>query len=160
MKKKLQIGDEAPDIDLISHSGEKIRLSDFRDKKVTVLYFYPKDDTPGCTTEACAFRDSYEVFKDAGAEVIGVSPDSLESHKRFAWKYELPFNLLSDSDGKLRELYGVQKSLGIPGRVTFIIDKKGIIRHIFSSQMKAKKHVEESLKILKLLDQYDDSIKL
>ena len=160
MKRKLQIGDEAPDFDLTSHSGEKIRLSDFRDKKVTVLYFYPKDDTPGCTAEACAFRDSYEVFKDAGAEVIGVSSDSLESHKSFAGKYRLPFNLLSDSDGKLRELYGFQKSLGMPGRVTFIIDKKGIIQHIFSSQMKAKKHVEESLKILKLLDQFEDSIKL
>jgi len=160
MKQKIKVGDEAPDFDLVPHSGEKIKLSDFKDRKVVVLYFYPKDNSPGCTAEACAFRDSYEVFKEAGAEVIGVSPDSLESHKRFAGKYELPFDLLSDSDGRLRELYGVQKSLGMSGRVTFIIDKKGIIRHIFSSQMKAKKHVEESLRILKLLDQYDDSIKL
>lgn len=159
MKQKLQVGDEAPDFDLVSHSGEKIRLSDFRDRKVVVLYFYPKDNSPGCTAEACAFRDSYEVFKDAGAEVIGVSPDSIESHRKFAGKYELPFDLLSDTDGRLRGLYGVQKSLGMPGRVTFIIDKKGIVQHIFSSQMKAKRHVEEALKILRLLDQYDDAMK-
>ncbi len=146
----IKVGDKAPDFTLTSATGEKVSLKDFYGKKSVVLYFYPKDDTPGCTAESCAFRDSYELFKEAGAEVIGVSGDSQQSHQQFARKYNLPFILLSDSDNKLRQLYGVPATLFIlPGRVTYVIDKQGVVRHIFDSMMNFKGHVEESLKILK-----------
>jgi peroxiredoxin Q/BCP len=146
----IKVGDKAPDFTLNSATGEKVSLKDFYGKKSVVLYFYPKDDTPGCTAESCAFRDSYEVFKEAGAEVIGVSGDSQQSHQQFASKYNLPFILLSDSDNKLRQLYGVPATLFIlPGRVTYVIDKQGVVRHIFDSMMNFKGHVEESLKTLK-----------
>jgi peroxiredoxin Q/BCP len=146
----IKVGDKAPDFTLNSATGEKVSLKDFYGKKSVVLYFYPKDDTPGCTAESCAFRDSYEVFKEAGAEVIGVSGDSQQSHQQFARKYNLPFILLSDSDNKLRQLYGVPATLFIlPGRVTYVIDKQGVVRHIFDSMMDFKGHVEESLKTLK-----------
>jgi len=146
----IKVGDKAPDFTLNSATGEKVSLKDFYGKKSVVLYFYPKDDTPGCTAESCAFRDSYEVFKEAGAEVIGVSGDSPQSHQQFARKYNLPFILLSDSDNKLRQLYGVPATLFIlPGRVTYVIDKQGVVRHIFDSMMDFKGHVEASLKTLK-----------
>jgi thioredoxin-dependent peroxiredoxin len=150
----VQVGDTAPDFTLPSQSGEPISLKDFIGKKSVVLYFYPKDDTPGCTAEACAFRDSYEVFKDAGAEVIGVSDDSPTSHEKFATKYRLPFTLLSDTGKQLRKLYGVPSTLGLlPGRVTYVIDKNGIVRHIFNSQFNFKGHIEEALKTLRELQQ-------
>lgn len=146
----IKVGDKAPDFTLNSATGEKVSLKDFYGKKSVVLYFYPKDDTPGCTAESCAFRDSYEVFKEAGAEVIGVSGDSEQSHQQFARKYNLPFILLSDRDNKLRQLYGVPATLFIlPGRVTYVIDKQGVVRHIFDSMMNFTGHVEESLKTLK-----------
>lgn len=148
----VNIGDAAPDFTLPSQSGEPVSLKDFMGKKSVVLYFYPKDDTPGCTAEACAFRDTYEVFKDAGAEVIGVSDDSPTSHQKFATKHKLPFTLVSDTGSKLRKLYGVPSTLGIlPGRVTYVIDRGGIVRHIFNSQLNFKGHVEESLKTLQSL---------
>lgn len=149
----IKIGDKAPDFTLSSSTGEQVSLKDFQGKKSVVLYFYPKDDTPGCTAEACAFRDSYEVFQKAGAETIGVSGDSQQSHQQFASKYKLPFILLSDTDNKLRQLYGVPSTLFIlPGRVTYVIDKQGIVRHIFDSMMNFKGHVEEALKTLKEID--------
>jgi peroxiredoxin Q/BCP len=148
----VSVGDTAPDFTLPSQSGESVSLKDFIGQKSVVLYFYPKDDTPGCTTEACAFRDSYEVFKDAGAEVIGVSDDSPDSHQKFAAKHRLPFILLSDSGKQLRKLYGVPSTLGLlPGRVTYVIDKTGVVRHIFNSQLNFKGHIEESLKTLQEL---------
>ena len=117
-----------------------------------VVYFYPKDFTRGCTAEACGFRDSYEAFKDLGAEVIGISSDSQDSHRDFAQQHHLPFILLSDADSAVRKAYGVKKSLGLfAGRVSFVIDKKGIIRHIFSSQTRATAHVGEALNVLKSL---------
>jgi peroxiredoxin Q/BCP len=117
-----------------------------------VLYFYPKDDTPGCTVESCSFRDSYEAFKDIGAEVIGISSDSPESHQKFAQKHNLPFTLLSDSDSAVRKVYGVPATLGLlPGRVTFVIDQAGLIRHMFNSQFNPKAHVEEAMKVLNTL---------
>ena len=150
----VQIGDTAPDFTLPSQSGEPVSLKDFIGKKSVVLYFYPKDDTPGCTAEACAFRDSYEVFKEAGAEVIGVSDDSSASHQKFASKYSLPFILVSDTGKQLRKLYGVPSTLGLlPGRVTYIIDKNGTVRHIFNSQFNFKGHIEEALKTLRELQQ-------
>ena len=148
----VSVGDTAPDFTLPSQSGESVTLKDFIGQKSVVLYFYPKDDTPGCTAEACAFRDSYEVFKDAGAEVIGVSDDSPNSHQKFAAKHRLPFILLSDSGKQLRKLYGVPWTLGLlPGRVTYVIDKTGVVRHIFNSQLNFKGHIEESLKTLQEL---------
>ena len=148
----VDVGQPAPDFDLIDAQGAHVRLSDFRGKKSIVLYFYPKDDTPGCTKEACSFRDSYEVFKQAGAEVIGVSSDSEASHSKFASKYKLPFTLLADSGGAVRKQYGVPATLGLlPGRVTFVIDSTGIVRHVFNSQFQATRHVDEALKILKTI---------
>ena len=149
---KVRVGDIAPDFSLPSQKGEQVSLQDFRGKANVVLYFYPKDNTPGCTTEACTFRDSYEVFKEAGAEVIGVSSDSAESHQQFARKNHLPFILLSDGNGSVRKRYGVSATFGLlPGRVTYIIDQQGIVRHIFSSQFAAEKHVAEALKTLEVL---------
>ncbi len=146
---RVQVGDRAPDFTLPNQSGESVSLSDFLGKKNIVLYFYPKDDTPGCTTEACAFRDSYEVFKDAGAEVIGISSDSAQSHQRFAMKHQLPYILLSDARGKIRKCYGVPATFGLlPGRVTYVIDKQGIVRHIFSSQFTPEQHIVEALETL------------
>jgi Peroxiredoxin len=148
----VQIGDRAPDFELPSQDGRSVRLSDFLGHAVVVLYFYPKDNTPGCTTEACSFRDSYEVFKEAGAEVIGVSSDSADSHQQFARRHHLPFILLSDQGGALRKQYGVPNTLGIlPGRVTYVIDKQGIVRHIFSSQLAVDKHVTEALATIRAL---------
>lgn len=129
-----------------------VSLKDFKGKKSVVLYFYPKDDTPGCTVESCTFRDSYEVFKEVGAEVIGISSDSKDSHQKFASKYQLPFLLLSDEGGEIRKLYGVPSTMGLlPGRVTFVIDKNGIIRQVFSSQFRPKRHIEEALKTLETI---------
>jgi peroxiredoxin Q/BCP len=145
-------GDPAPEFELPSASGDTVRLADFRGKSEVVLYFYPKDDTPGCTTEACSFRDRYESFRDAGAEVIGVSSDSSDSHRGFVRKHRLPFVLLSDADGSVRKRYGVPKTLGlIPGRTTYLIDREGIVRHVFSSQFQPLKHVAETLEVLKSL---------
>src|SRR5579885_2947402 len=151
---KVRVGDPAPNFTLPSQTGNTVSLSDFIGKKVIVLYFYPKDNTPGCTTEACAFRDAYEVFKEAGAEVIGVSSDPPASHRDFAQRYRLPFILLSDSDGAVRRLYGVPRTFGLlPGRVTYVIDRQGVVRHIFSSQFAPQKHIEEALAVLRRLDQ-------
>jgi len=150
---KVKVGDKAPDFTLPSQTGEYVTLSKFFGDKNIVLYFYPKDESPGCTREACSFRDSYEIFKDLGAEVIGVSSGSIESHKSFAQHHNLPFILLSDEDNKIRKLYGVSSSFGvIPGRVTYIIDRKGLVRHIFSSQFQPEQHVEEAVKVLRKLE--------
>lgn len=146
---KISVGDTAPDFSLPSSSGGEVTLSGFRGKKSVVLYFYPKDETMGCTREACAFRDRYEVFKDHGAEVLGVSSDSIESHKSFSQHHGLAFPLLSDHDGKVRKAYGVPSSLGLfPGRVTYVIDKEGVVRLIFNSQARPEKHISEALRAL------------
>jgi len=124
-------GQPAPDLELESDTGDRVKLADFRGKTV-VLYFYPKDDTPGCTTEACEFRDTYDRFREQGVEVIGVSPDPVKSHQKFKSKHELPFPLLADPEHKLAEAYGVwgekkymgRKYMGI-NRSTFVIDPEG-----------------------------------
>jgi peroxiredoxin len=142
-------GTSAPDFELPDQHGKAVRLSDYRGKSPTVVYFYPKDETPGCTAEACKFRDDFEKFSDAGAVVFGISDDSPESHLSFASNHRLPFQLLSDTDGTVRKLYGVKKTLGvIPGRVTFVIDRDGIVRHTFSSQSDPERHVDEALAAL------------
>jgi len=149
----VRVGDQAPDFVLPDRTGKMVRLSDFRGRKAVVLYFYPKDDTPGCTKESCAFRDSYEEFSDAGAEVVGVSSDSAESHGKFAAKHRLPFTLLSDQGGQVRARYGVPATLGLlPGRVTFVIDRDGVVRHVFNSQFQATQHVTEALEALRRLE--------
>jgi peroxiredoxin Q/BCP len=145
VKGKAQVGDLASDFTLLNQSSGPVSLGDFLGKKHIVLYFYPKNNTSLCTEEACAFRDSYEVFKDAGAEVIGVSSDSVESHRQFAKEHQLPFILLSDVDGVIRKRYGVPTAFGLPGRVTYIIDNQGIVRRIFFSQFTSKRHVDEAI---------------
>src|SRR5437879_12727450 len=141
----LAVGETAPDFALRSDDGRRMSLKDFRGKKV-VRYFYPKDDTPGCTKEACSFRDQYQDFQDAGAEVIGVSSDAEASHEKFAAKYRLPFVLLADRSGAVRKQYGVPATLGLlPGRVTFVIDRQGIVRHVVNSQLQATRHGEEAI---------------
>ncbi len=145
----VKVGDKAPDFTLPSQSGEPVTLSSFLGKKSVVLYFYPQDESRGCTKEACAFRDNYEVFKDLGAEVVGVSSQSEESHRSFASHHDLPFILLSDKGGEARKLYGVPSTFGIPGRVTYIIDKEGVVKYVFSSQFHPEKHIEEAIRILK-----------
>jgi thioredoxin-dependent peroxiredoxin len=147
---KITVGDMAPDFELKDKDGQVVRLSDFRGKQSVVLYFYPKDDTPGCTAQACSFRDSYEDFKAAGAEVIGISSDSGSAHTKFMERHRLPFVLLSDIIGKVRKAYGAYDLLGlIPGRVTFVIDKEGRVIHKFDSQLNPTKHIAEALAKLK-----------
>jgi len=148
-KGKVEVGSVAPDFTLPSQSGEVVRLGDFMGNKPIVLFFYPKDDTPGCTKEACAFRDEFESFRQLDAEIIGISSDSVESHRNFAARHDLPFTLLSDERGKVRKLYGASNTFGLfPGRVTYVIDEEGIVRHIFSSQLGVEKHVEQALEAL------------
>jgi peroxiredoxin Q/BCP len=117
--------------------------------KPLVVYFYPRDGTYGCTKEACGFRDQYEDFVAAGAEVIGVSPDDAASHAKFRENHRLPFTLLSDPRGDVAASWGVRKKLGIPGRVTFVFDKSGVLRHRFDSMLRFGKHVDEALQIVK-----------
>ena len=148
-KDKLKVGSVAPDFTLPSQSGEMVSLEDFLGHKPVVLFFYPKDNSPGCTKQVCAFRDDYEEFGKLDAEVIGISSDPVESHRGFAAKHRLPFTLVSDEGGKVRKLYGVPNTLGLfPGRVTYVIDKKGVVRHIFSSQVGIDRHVEGALEAL------------
>jgi thioredoxin-dependent peroxiredoxin len=149
-KAKVTAGSVAPDFTLPSQSGEMVRLGDFLGKRPVVLFFYPRDNTLGCTKEVCAFRDSFEELGRLDAEVIGISSDSVDSHKGFAEKHKLPFTLLSDEEGRGRRLYGVPNTLGIfPGRVTYVIDREGVMRNVFSSQISVEKHVEEALRTLR-----------
>ncbi|MCU1282667.1 MAG: Peroxiredoxin [bacterium] len=148
----INVGDRAPDFRLPALKGGEVALSEFRDKKNVVLFFYPRDESAGCTIEACTFRDAYEDFVEAGAEVIGISSDSVDAHASFASRHRLPMQLVSDAGGKVRAEYGVKATLGmIPGRETFIIDKHGIVRHVFRSQIRVKNHVAESLAVLRTL---------
>lgn len=151
VKKELGVADLAPDFTLTSNEGKKVSLKDYSGKKV-ILYFYPKDMTPGCTTEACSFRDNYSDIQKRGAVILGISADTEQSHQKFVSKYELPFLLLSDQDKEVSKEYGVwkeksflgKKYLGIE-RSTFIIDEKGKIQAIFR-KVKVAGHTEEVLK--------------
>ena len=149
-KDKVKVGSVAPDFTLPSQAGERVSLKDFSGRKPIVLFFYPKDDSPGCTKEVCAFRDNFEEFSKLDAQVIGISSDSVESHRSFAAKHDLYFPLLSDEGGNIRRLYGVPKTFGLfPGRVTYIIDKEGVVRHVFASQLSVERHVQEALAALR-----------
>jgi peroxiredoxin Q/BCP len=147
---KVKIGDRAPEFTLQSSTGENISLSQFLGKKNVVLFFYPRDEGPTCCKEVEAFRDNYEAFKENNSEVIGISAQSVESHKRFASHHNLQYVLLSDPDNNVRELYGVSSTLGVPGRVTFVIDKKGLVKHVYSSQLHFIKHAKEALQALRV----------
>jgi len=148
----IQVGDKAPDFTLPSQSGEPVRLQDRLGQRVVVLYFYPKDDTRGCTAEACAFRDSHEAFTNAGAEVIGISSDSTSRHAAFAGRHQLPFTLVSDQGGQIRKSYGVPTTLGIlPGRVTYVIDRTGTVRHVFNSMTNIGQHINDALDVVRRL---------
>jgi thioredoxin-dependent peroxiredoxin len=148
-----KVGQKAPDFTVMTDDGTKVKLSDFKGKKV-VLYFYPKDDTPGCTKEACAFRDGIDEIKAKGAVVIGVSTDSVESHRKFKSKFDLNFPLLADTDKKIVETYGTWKEKSMYGkkymgieRTTFVIDEQGKITHIFP-KVKVDQHYDEVLEAL------------
>jgi peroxiredoxin Q/BCP len=147
----LQIGTKIPEFSLPDQTGKLFDIKEVLGKKFLVIYFYPKDDSPGCTKEACSFRDQYEDFVKADAIVIGISSQSVESHVKFIEKYKLPFTLLSDTSNKVHQLFGVPSSSTglIPGRVTFVVDKTGTIIYTFNSQTEPVKHVEEALRILK-----------
>ena len=144
-------GDKLPSFSLYDQSG-KIRTEKQIIGKPHVLFFYPKDDTPGCTIEACGFRDKYDLFKVLGAEVWGISNGSESSHLDFATKNKLPYPLLCDRKNELRKAFGVPKFLGmIEGRVTYIIDKKGIVCHVFEDLLNGPAHIKEAIKVLKLI---------
>ncbi len=145
----LQIGDKIPNFTTKDNNGNDFYSESIIGIKPVVIYFYPKDNTPGCTAQACSFRDQYEDFKDLGAEVIGISSDSIASHEKFIQKYNLPFILLSDSDKKIRKLFGVKANLFglLPGRVTYVADKNGIVQLVFDSMM-ASNHIPKALEII------------
>ena len=152
-KKGVLVGDKVPSFELPDQYGKPFALDSILGKKNLVIYFYPKDDSPGCTKEACSFRDQYEVFRDADALIIGISTQSVSSHLEFAKKHRLNYTLLSDGDNKVRKAFGAEgKIFGlIPGRITYVISKKGEVLYIFNSQIQAEKHVDEALRILKQL---------
>ena len=139
------VSQTAPDFVLPGADGTPLELSSLRGRKV-VLFFYPRDDSPVCTVQACAFRDAYAELTTAGAEVVGVSSDSAESHRRFAANRELPFPIVSDPDGAVRRLYGASSSLlfGKTGRVTYLVDEEGIVRDVFSSMFRPFEHVRRA----------------
>ncbi len=147
----LPVGREAPDFTLVDSKGVAFSTSQLFGRRSVVLYFYPKDFSPGCTKEACTFRDAYEDFLELGAEVVGISTDSVESHEKFAKKKGLPFILLSDPEGRVHKLYDVSPTLFglLPGRVTYVIDNNGVIVNAFQSQINVTRHVNEALKMLR-----------
>lgn len=150
---QLKIGDRAPDFTATAHDGTVVRLADFRGKRGLVLFFYPKDNTAVCTQEACSFRDAYERFVEAGAQVVGVSSDSDDSHRAFAARHRLTFPLVCDASGELRKAYGASAFLGwMPGRVTFVIDRQGIIRLVYSAMLASDEHVQQALRVLQSLE--------
>jgi len=146
----LKQGDKAPDFSLSSDEGNTVKLSDFEGKSIIILYFYPKDKTPGCTKEACNFRDNLEKFDELGAKVLGVSVDDIDSHRSFKEKENLNFTLLADSEKKVTKKYGVLNKFGIASRVTFVIDKQGIVKKIYEKVDPANNY-KELLEYLKTM---------
>lgn len=146
----LQIGDKIPNFSAKDNNGKVFESSSIVGKKNIIFYFYPKDNTRGCTTQACDFRDQYEDFKNMNTEIIGISSDSIASHEKFTKQYSLPFILLSDQNKTIRNLFGVKPNFFglVPGRVTYIADKDGIIQYIFNS-LTASKHIPKALETIK-----------
>lgn len=149
--KGIKVGDLLPEFALKNDEDQVVRLSPDRIGGPVVIYFYPKDDTPGCTAEACSFRDAYEDFTAAGVEVYGVSADGVEKHRQFKAKHRLPFTLLADEENALRKSFGVPSDLFglLPGRVTYVFDAEGVCRKVFKSQLNATKHISEALEALR-----------
>lgn len=149
----MKVGDPLPEFSLPDQDWNQVSTDDLIGRPC-VVYFYPKDDTPGCTRQACTFRDQYEQFLELGAKVVGVSSDSPEDHRRFQEKYNLPYCLLSDQNGSLRDKFEVPSNLLglVPGRVTFIFDRNGRLIHQFKSQTRAEKHIHEALLALQRLE--------
>lgn len=148
----LKVGDKAPDFLLKNQYGQTVSLSDYAGKKNVVLFFYPKDETPGCTKEACTFRDNYEILQELGAEVIGINNDNTSSHKSFADKNNLSYQLVSDEEGITRKAYGVNAIyFFLPERTSFVIGKDGMIKHIYQGNENPEQHVKEALSALKEL---------
>jgi peroxiredoxin Q/BCP len=150
--RSLEPGDKAPSFDLPGADGQTVSLASLLEKGPVVVFFYPKDETPGCTAEACSFRDAWDGFKKLGASVVGISRDSAASHASFRDHHQLPYLLLSDRDGAVRKAFGVPKTLGLlDGRSTYVIDKSGVVKKAFHSQLRATRHVDEALEALKTL---------
>jgi len=147
---RIEVDSTVPSFELKDQYGKLFKLDSVLSKKNLVIYFYPKDDSPGCTKEACSFRDQFYDFEDADAIIIGINSQSVESHLNFAKKHRLNFTLLSDTDNEVRKLFGVPTNLFglIPGRVTYVINKKGKVVYMFNSQIQAEKHVKEALNVL------------
>jgi peroxiredoxin Q/BCP len=153
----LRVGDRAPDVLLTTQDGGRFSLAGYWQEHVVVLFFYPKDHTPICTKEACAFRDSYQEFIEAGAAVVGVSGDSEASHQSFIAEQRLPYLLAADADGSVRRAFGVHKTIGLfPRRMTYVIDRNGVIRHIGSSQLSAHKHAADALQAVRAINSTAD----
>lgn len=152
--KKIVVGSKVPIFELKDQNGELFKLETVLGKNNLIIYFYPKDDSPGCTKEACSFRDQFKVFADADAIIIGISSQSVESHLKFAKKHRLNYTLLSDTGNGVRKLFGVPSSFFglIPGRVTYVVNKEGKIMYLFNSQIQAEKHVNETLRILQKIN--------
>lgn len=147
---EIKVGSTIPAFTLPDQNGNMFNINSVLGKKNLVIYFYPKDDSPGCTAQACAFRDQFEVFSEADAVIIGISSQSVKSHKEFADKHRLSFTLLSDEGNKIRKQFGVPTNLLglLPGRVTYVADKTGKVLYTFNSQLQTQKHVDEALRIL------------
>lgn len=153
----IKSGDRAPAFRRVAHDGTQVAVGPEGLDRVLVLYFYPKDETAGCTAQACSFRDAYEDFVDAGARVVGVSTDSEDAHASFAENHRLPFPLIADVDGSLAKVFGVSKTFGLlPGRVTYVIDRDGVVRMVFDSQVRTRRHVEEALSVVRELSRRAD----
>lgn len=144
----MKVGDKIPLFELPDKNGKIHSIENYLGDKKLVIYFYPKDDTPGCTKEACSFRDAYEDFVEMGCEVIGISSDDVETHKQFSDKHNLPFLLLADEKNVVRKLFKVPRNLFglIPGRVTYVVNENGVVVKIFDSLFQAEKHIEEAKK--------------
>ena len=155
---RIQIGDRIPEFSLKNQDGNIVDIKEYLGKKKMVIYFYPKDGSLSCTRQACFFRDLSDVFEETGAVVIGISQQSVESHKRFADANNLNFNILSDPDNTVRKLFGVPSHLFglIPGRVTYVADKSGKVVYVFDSQIDVQRHVDEALKICLVLKKTDN----
>jgi peroxiredoxin Q/BCP len=149
----IKVGSQVPEFSLRDQEGNVFDIKNVLGKENLVIYFYVRDDTPGCTTEACSFRDQYDAFRQADARIIGISAQSVESHKKFAEKNKLQFTLLSDPDNSVRKMFGVKTggAGSLPGRVTFVVNKQGKVVYIFNSQTQPAKHVSEAIRILKSL---------
>lgn len=148
----LKAGDRVPELVLTLYDGRKMALAEFKGKQAVVLFFYPADNTPICTREACSFRDAYHDFLEAGAAVFGVSGDTQNSHRQFAEKQRLPYYLVSDVDGSLRRAFGVPNKFGLlTGRVTYVIDREGVVQQVLQYQFAGRKHMEEALRAVRQL---------